>query len=230
MAVKSKKVINFSDGAKEVPVYLPVESVLTKDAKETADNLDRIMESEIEEVNMRFQSLDDSVKKNQLSKWKWWSVELKKLIQVLRKNGLKDKDIKDNIVWIPIGQYLCDELSCGTDTRRAGTHKDHYRKVYLLSEIEGLNWINSWSGWDAFADRGDAILQYPEIFSELEKVFSKIASELEKKDYQYIAKKLVEYIPMSGDKRKSVSSLSSDALSSIAQKIFVDYQEKKKNQ
>ena len=224
MAVKTKKIIEFSDGQKEAIVYLPSNYILTKEEKEKADKIDKIIEEEIKKINREFQySTDSSIKKNSLLKWKWLSKRLKKLIHFLQKNGLKDKDLRDNIVWIPIRQYLCEELSSGSG-KREGTHKDHYRKVYLLSKIKGLKWINSWAGWDAFADRGDAILQYPEIFSELEKRFSSVTKDLSGKDYQFIAKQLIKYTPMFGEKRKSLSSLSSDKLSLIAQKVFEDYE------
>ena len=227
MAVKIKKIIKFEEGPKEVNSYLPADSALTKGEKEKADQIYEIIKTEVNKINKEFQKIKVSLRKDGFSKWKWLSERLKKLIPLLKKNGMKGKDFEDNLIWVSIGQHLCKDLSKGMDTRRSGTHKDHYRKVYLLSEIEGINWINSWLGWDAFADRGDAILQNPKIFLELDKKFHNFTKELKTKDYQFIAKKLIEHMPMSGVDRKSISSITSKDLALIAEKVFEDYHQER---
>jgi len=172
-----------------VPVYLPIGTVPTPQRQEAAKNLDISIKKAVTDINNEY------VKKakdlgSQIEKWRWLGIKIAELISSL--NNLEKSDIENNSIWPAISQYLHEDLMRGLDAKRSGTAKDHLRKVWLLAVLPDTDWFNTWTGWDAFIDRGEPLVRDPRILKSLKKTFPRDLYNLGKDDYQNIARILVE--------------------------------------
>lgn len=201
-----------------LPEYKPKNLSLTKARRMAADELDKELIIQVGIINEDYDLLPVEFKKNEYKKWKWLGGELERLFKTLE--FLDKDDIRNEAVWPAIGQYLRPELKRGLDTRRAGTRKDHYRKCWLLATLPYLDWIGSWSGWDAFVDRGDQLVLDNRLLKTLHQQFVGIHDQIKPKDYQRIAKYLAEEIPSGTKTPKELSHLTQEALNELVARVY----------
>lgn len=221
MVVIVKKKIIILDQEVNTPQFLPDNVPLTRERRVKAEELDKEIAEKVKTINELFQGLDKKIKNNELLKWKWLGQQIGELLKNLK--NLDQRDIDNYVIWPAIGQYFTEDLKRGIDAKRSGTKKDHYRKCWLLATLPGLNWINSWGGWDAFIDRGEQLVLSNKILPALEKKFVTISDELVNKDYQEIAKSITLLIPSGTLKPTDITSLSEKDVEEIVGKAYLKY-------
>ncbi len=199
--------------------YEPKNAALTKERRQQADLLDEELKYFCNKINEKYDKLNVDIKKNELKKWKWLGGKLDAIIHSAK--NIQITDVDNHLIWPAIGQHLRKELSRGIDTRRSGSSKDHYRKCWLLATIKDLEWINSWSGWDAFVDRGNQIIMSKKIMPILKFKFAD--TEFKPKDYQLLAKIIVDYLPSAMGKLVDIDSMSIDKIQEIIEKVYQKY-------
>jgi len=206
---------------REITHYIPEDVPLTRERREKADRLDEELKKAVKEINKRYDDLTSSDKNNELNKWKWLGNEIDDLFKETK--NLDQIDVDNNTIWPALGQYLRKELKRGFDARRSGTKKDHYRKCWLLATIPDLEWINSWSGWDAFIDRGEQLVMSKKIMPILKESFSGIVSKLKPKDYQKIAKKITELIPSGTTEHVNIDLMEEQEIRKIVDSVYKEF-------
>lgn len=219
MTVKVRRKTQAMGAEFEATVYLPEDVLLTRDRREKADKLDRILKAEAEKINREYDTLDKRTKNSEIEKWRWLG---KKLDDILRSTPLIEQSDKDNhCIWPAIGQYLRKELSRGLDDRkRSGTKNDHYRKCWALYSMPGTNWMTSWVGWDAFTDRGEQLVYSKRFMPSLEEKFSSLKGKLKPDDFKQIAKLTVRYIPTQAKTPTDIDSMPETKLLEIAEAVY----------
>lgn len=225
MVVKIKKKANVMGKDTEITQYLPDGIPLTRERREKADTLDTELQKKVSFINTEYTKLDNAIKKDELKKWKWLGLKIDEVIKSVK--NLEQADIDNHAVWPAIGQYFRNELRRGFDAKRSGTKKDHYRKCWLIATLSDLDWINSWSGWDAFIDRGEQLVMSNKILPVLKNKFSKISSTLKPRDYQKIAKTITERIPLGTDSPMDVEAMSSAEIEKIVETVYNDFTRQK---
>jgi hypothetical protein len=221
MVVKIKKKIDVMGEEREITHYLPEDVPLTRDRREKADRLDEELKKIVNEINKQYEKLDGGIKNNELNKWKWLGREIDKTFKSVK--NLDQIDVDNDSIWPAIGQYFRKELKRGFDARRSGTKKDHCRKCWLLATLPDLDWINSWSGWDAFVDRGEQLVMSKKIMPILKERFSRIVLDLKPRDYQKIAKKITESIPSGTDAPTDIDSMSNEEITKIVDCVYEEF-------
>ena len=215
MTIKVRQKMTFSGKPFEVDVYLPEEELLTNIKRQEADILDSKVKIEVENINLDYFKLKSKFR-NSKEKWYWLGEKLDTLI---KKVLFKQEDMDSNIIWHAIRQYLYKEL-IREDEKRSGTPQDHLNKCWLLYKTKNHEWIRTWAGWDALTERGDQLLN-EKLLLELGKEFS---GDLKSKDYQFIFKQVVKYIP-SLTKRKEIFLMSENEIKNIISKIKEDLED-----
>lgn len=172
-----------------LPVYLPLGTIPTPQRQETAKELDVSIKKSVTSINNEYSKKTHELE-SQMDKWRWLGAKIASTLDSLP--SLEKSDIENNSIWPAISQYLHEDLMRGFDAKRSGTPKDHLRKVWLLSTLPGTDWFNSWTGWDAFIDRGEPLVNDTRTLAALKKVFPPSSFKLGKDEYQKIAKLLVE--------------------------------------
>lgn len=218
MVVKVKKKTNLMGSDTEITQYIPEGIPLTRDRREKADSLDTELKKMAQKINEEYDKLDDSVRKDKFKKWKWLGNQIDKILQNAK--NLERTDIDNHAIWPAIGQYLREELKRGFDARRSGTKKDHYRKCWLLATLPDLDWINSWSGWDAFIDRGEQLVMSNKIVPVLKKKFGPLSIKLKSRDFQKIAKAVTEQIPSGTDSPFDIDAMSDEEIERIIDLLY----------
>lgn len=206
---------------REITHYIPEDVPLTRERREKADRLDEELKKAVKEINKRYDDLKPGDKKNELNKWKWLGNEINHIFKETK--NLDQIDIDNNSIWPALGQYFRKELKRGFDARRSGTKKDHYRKCWLLATIPDLEWINSWSGWDAFIDRGEQLVMSKKIMPILKERFSGIVSRIRPKDYQKIAKKITELIPSGTTESVNIDLMEEKEIRKIVDSVYKEF-------
>ncbi len=206
---------------REITHYIPEDVPLTRERREKADRLDEELKKAVKEINKRYDDLAPGDKKNELNKWKWLGNEIDDLLENMK--NLDQIDVDNNTIWPAIGQYFREELKRGFDARRSGTKKDHYRKCWLLATVPDLQWINSWSGWDAFIDRGEQLVISKKIMPILREKFSGIVSKLKPKDYQKIAKKITELIPSGTTEPVNIDLMKEQEIRKLVDSVYKEF-------
>ena len=181
MVVKIKKKIKVMGEETEITQYAPDGIPLTRDRREKADVLDAELRKKIDVINKEYDLLNDDIKKDELKKWRWLGLKIDEILKSVK--NLDQTDVDNHVIWPALGQYFREELKRGFDARRSGTKKDHYRKCWLIATLPNLEWINSWSGWDAFIDRGEQLVMSNKILPAVKNKFSNISSKREN-DYR----------------------------------------------
>lgn len=223
MVVKIKKKTKILDEEIEVTQYAPDNIPLTRERREKADLLDAELKKSAENINQKYDGLDNFVKKDDLKKWRWLGIEIDNVIKSLK--NLDQSDIDNHAIWPAIGQYFRNELKRGFDAKRSGTKKDHYRKCWLIATLPDTDWFNSWSGWDAFIDRGEQLVTSNKIIPSLKKIFSG-NRKLSPKDYQKIAKIITEHIPSGTNKPMDISTMSDNDIERITKLVYANFTKK----
>ncbi len=216
MVVKIKKKASIMGKEAQITHYLPEDTLLTREKRKQAENLDSEILKMVGDINDKYEKLDKSVKKNELEKWKWLGREIDNIFK--KSKHISPVDIDNNCIWPAIGQYLRGELYKGFNTKRSGTKKDHYRKCWLLAKTPSIEWISNWGGWDAFVDRGDPLVTSNKIIPIIGKKFANI--KLKSKDYQVIAKMITKRIPLRTDKPKDIDALSSQEIEILVEEVY----------
>ena len=220
MAVIVREYINLGSGPQEVRVFLP-KDIISKSEREQAEKLDSVLQTAVEKINQEYETLDKSIKKNEIEKWRWLGGRIDEILSIPL---ISEQDKDNNHIWPAIGQYLRQELSRGLkDKKRSGTKKDHYRKCWALSNLPGTGWITSWIGWDAFTDRGEQLAYSGKLLPLLENRFTGITDKMTPDDFKRIAKLLVEYVPTKAQTPKDIDYLPEDKLVEIADAIYRDF-------
>ncbi len=213
--IKTKKII--LGKKRDISLFLPEGYPVTSDSKKAAKLLDDELKNGVKLINAKYNNLDKETKNNSLDKWRWLGKELETLRGSLK--HLEQIDFDRHVFWVAVAQYFREELRAGIDTRRAGTSKDHYRKCWLLYKSSYTNWITTWVGWDAFIDRGDQLIKEKAIMKLLSEKFGDKKQKLNSKDYQTIAKRVVQKLPSTKGAIDS-SQLSKKQLSEIINSIY----------
>ncbi|MEK7062904.1 MAG: hypothetical protein AAB946_02615 [Patescibacteria group bacterium] len=223
MVVKVKKKTKIMEENIEVTQYMPDNIPLTRERREKADLLDAELKKMAENINKEYEILDDFVKKDELKKWRWLGAKIDKVLKSLK--NLDQTDVDNHAIWPALGQYFRDELKRGFDARRSGTKKDHYRKCWLIATLPDTDWFNSWSGWDAFIDRGEQLVTSNKIIPKLKDTFSANA-KLKPRDYQKIAKMITERIPSGTNKPADIGTMSDDEIGRVIKSVYESFIEK----
>lgn len=206
------------------PQYVP-ETVLTREIREKADLLDEKIKKNVDLINESFKKLKAG-RLDEIDKWRWLGEQVDNILNNV--DGIEQKDIDNNIIWLAIGQYLSDDLRRSDDIKRSGTAKDHLRKCWLLFKTKNTNWINNWAGWDALVDRGEQLVSDERLLRTLDLVFIKHKKFLSSRDYQYIFKKVAENVP-SGGSRKDLDLIKPAELRKIVESVEKEWLVEKKN-
>jgi len=225
MVVKIRKKANVMGEETEITQYFPDGIPLTRDRREKADLLDNELQKKVGSINKEYDLLDETIKKDELKKWRWVGTKIDEIFKST--NNLDQADIDNHAAWSAIGQYFREELKRGVDAKRSGTKKDHYRKCWLVATLPNLDWINSWSGWDAFIDRGEQLVMSNKILPALKNKFADISVGLKPKDYQKIAKMVTERIPSGTDAPTDVDAMSVSEIEKIVETVYNDFIKKK---
>lgn len=203
-----------------IPTYLPFGTIPTQETRDIASSIDDSIRSAVFTVNKEYIADKKSIK-TQIDKWRWLGDKLEKLLRSLPL--LEKIDIENNSIWPAIAQYLHSDLVRGFDAKRSGTHKDHLRKVWLLATLPDTDWFNTWTGWDAFIDRGESLVADSRILKFLKKIFPHNSYNLGKDDYQSIARLLVETLSSKKGNAVNFGMLTDSeiekAIEQVAQKI-----------
>jgi hypothetical protein len=222
MAVKVRRIIKAMGDEFKATIYLPEDTLLTKNVREKADKLDNILRVEAKKINTEYDNLDDMTKKVEIGKWRWLGHKLDDILNSVV--SIERSDIENHHIWPAIGQYLREELSRGIDDRkRSGTKKDHYRKCWALYHIPGTDWITSWVGWDAFTDRGEQLIYSERLMPLLGARFGNIKGKLKADNFKEIAKLTVKYIPTQAKTPKDIDSMPEAKLVEIANSVYHEY-------
>lgn len=225
MVVKVKKKMNLMGSDAKITQYVPEGVPLTRDRREKADTLDTELKKVVQKINEEYDKLDVSVRKDEFKKWEWLGNQIEEILQNAK--NLERADIDNHAIWPAIGQYLREELKRGFDARRSGTKKDHYRKCWLLAILPDLDWINSWSGWDAFIDRGEQLVMSNKIMPVLKKKFEPLSAKLKPRDYQKIAKAITEQIPSGTDSPFDIDAMSDEEIERIIDLVYKKFTQQK---
>ena len=204
----------------EVTQYMPDNIPLTRERRERADLLDTELRKKAENINKEYEKLDDFVKKDELKKWWWLGTKIDKVLKSLK--NLDQTDVDNHAIWPALGQYFRDELKRGFDARRSGTKKDHYRKCWLIATLPDTDWFNSWSGWDAFIDRGEQLVTSNKVIPKLKNVFPTNV-RLKPRDYQRIAKMITERIPSGTNKPADIGTMSDDEVRRVIESVYKNF-------
>lgn len=200
-----------------VSVYLPKGSQITSDRRKKADMLYVESERLINDINTKFGALPAEIRKDDFKKWKWLGGELASSIKMLSKRGvLEQSDIDNYSIWAGLGQFFRPELSRGVNTKRSGDKKDHYRKCWLLASTPHTGWIKTWTGWDAFVDRGEQLIGSNKIMPILDAKLSRV--KLGKSDYQNLAREIANELP-SGGRAATIAAMSNTDLKAIIDSV-----------
>lgn len=222
MTVKIKKKQEILGELVEVSQYEPSNEALTKEKREKANMLDDELKVLCERINKKYENLDSKVKTNKIEKWKWLGCELANILRNAK--NIEITDIDNHYIWPAIGQHFRKELKRGYGKRRSGTSKDHFRKCWLLATLENTEWINSWSGWDAFVDRGEQIIKNTRIMKMLGNEFGEI--KLNPRDYQMISKMIVSYLPSRSDQAVDINSMTDQKIQRIIKIVYKEFVQK----
>lgn len=220
MVVKVKKKTKIMEEDIEVTQYMPDNIPLTRERRERADLLDTELRKKAENINKEYEKLDDFVKKDELKKWWWLGTKIDKVLKSLK--NLDQTDVDNHAIWPALGQYFRDELKRGFDARRSGTKKDHYRKCWLIATLPDTDWFNSWSGWDAFIDRGEQLVTSNKVIPKLKNVFPTNV-RLKPRDYQRIAKMITERIPSGTNKPADIGTMSDDEVRRVIESVYKNF-------
>lgn len=208
--IRRKKII---DGkVVEIPQYEPSGEYLDRDRREKANCLDEEIRKLVKAVNTEYDSFR-KLKKTDYEKWYWLGLKLDHILNTV--NFLDIKDIDNNCIWPAIGQYLRSELQRGYNDKRSGTNKDHFRKCWLLATLPNMEWIETWSAWDAFIDRGDQIVSSKRIIPVLGKKIFDRKIKLKAKDFQRLAKLLINNLPSKSTRIADIDSMSDFEIENI---------------
>jgi len=222
MTVKVKRKKQIMGKEVEVTVYLPEEVLLTRDRREKADKLDKVLKAEVERINKEYETLNKKIKVSEIEKWRWLGSKMDNILKSI--SLIEETDITNNNIWPAIGQYFRQELRRGLDDRkRSGTKNDHYRKCWALHVIPGTEWITSWVGWDAFTDRGEQLVYSKKFIQLLGQKFNTYAGKLRSEDFKEIAKLSVKYIPTQVRNPADVDSMPGKKLEDIAESIYSEF-------
>lgn len=205
----------------EITQYFPDGIPLTRDRREKADLLDTELQKKVGSINKEYDLLSETEKKDEFKKWKWVGTKIDEIFKSTK--NLDQADIDNHAVWPAIGQYFREELKRGVDAKRSGTKKDHYRKCWLIATLSNLDWINSWSGWDAFIDRGEQLVMSNKILPALKNKFSSISNKLRPRDYQKIAKMITERIPSGTDSPMDIEAMSEKEIEKVVDSVFNNF-------
>jgi hypothetical protein len=226
MVVKVKKRTKIMEEDIEVTQYIPENIPLTRERREKADLLDVELKKTAERINKEYETLESFMKNDELKKWWWLGTKIDKVLKSLKKIGQLDQtDVDNDVVWPALGQYLRDELRRGFNARRSGTKKDHYRKCWLIATLPDTDWFNSWSGWDAFIDRGEQLVTSNKIIPKLKNMFSSNI-KLKPRDYQEIAKMITERIPSGTNKPTDIGTMSDDEVERAIESVYDNFTKK----
>lgn len=226
MVVVVRRLIKAFGKQVRAPIFYPEGSVLTEDKIKKAKKLDEILKKRVDTINHEFEKLKKQTKVNDLEKWKWLGGKVEEILKSVK--SIEDKDVDKNVIWPAVSQYLRKELKRGfDDEKRSGTKNDHLRKCYLLATTPGTDWINSWVGWDAFTDRGDQLVISGKLMPVLNKKFSKIKTRLNSRDYQKIAKIIVDFIPTQAKKPADIDSMSKKKINEIVNQVYEKFYKQK---
>jgi len=221
MVVKVKKKEKIMGADTEVTQYIPDNIPLTRERRRRADFFDIELKKMAENINKEYETLDDFVKKDELRKWWWLGSKIDRGLKSLK--NLDKTDVDNHAIWPALGQYFRDELKRGFDARRSGTKKDHYRKCWLIATLPDTDWFNSWSGWDAFIDRGEQLVMSNKILPALKGKFSSISYKLRPKDYQKIAKMVTELIPSGTDSPIDIKAMNNKEIERVVESVYKDF-------
>ena len=174
-----------------MPVYLPLGTIPTPQRQEAAKKLDESIKKAVISINDEY---INKVKElgSEMEKWRWLGGKIASLLNFL--TDIDKSDIENNSIWPAISQYLHSDLMRGFDAKRSGTVKDHLRKVWFLATLPDTDWFNTWTGWDAFIDRGEPLIRDSRVLASLKRAFPVEFVKLGKNDYQHIARWLVEIL------------------------------------
>jgi len=176
---------------RSVPEYLPAGSIPTPQRREAAEKLDLSIRNSVEKINNEYEGMVGKFN-DSMDKWRWLGGKISEILVGTEK--LERIDIDNNTIWPAINQYLCHDLKRGFDAKRTGTAKDHLRKVWLLATLPNTDWFDTWTGWDAFIDRGESLITEVRILAAVKKAFPPESIKMKKNDYQKIARWLVEIL------------------------------------
>lgn len=228
MVVKIKKKTEIMGEETEITQYLPDDVPLTRERRAQADLLDTELKEKVNKVNKEYDSLNDSIKKDELNKWRWLGSKIDIILKSSK--NIDPVDVDKHAIWPALGQYFRPELKRGFDARRSGTNKDHYRKCLLIATLSATDWFNSWSGWDAFIDRGEQLVMSKKIIPKLKDKFSDLETKLKPKDYQKIAKMLTDKIPSGTSGPVDIDAMSSEELDKIIDSIYKNFKKSNLNE
>jgi len=172
-----------------LPTYLPAGTIPTPKLQETAKELDKEIRTIVASINADYSTESKKFVKS-MDKWRWLGSRLELLLKSLRL--LEKTDIENNSIWPAISQYLQPDLMRGFDAKRSGTTKDHLKKVWLLASLPNTDWFNTWTGWDAFIDRGESLVGDPRVFKSFKDQLSSRSFDFNKDEYQSLARFFVE--------------------------------------
>lgn len=223
MVVKVKKKEIFMGEEVEFTHYLPDGISITRERREKAEALDRELKGMVSIINREYEKLEDSLKKDELKKWKWLGGKIEQILRTAK--NLNRTDIDNQSIWPAIGQYLRSELHRGFDAKRSGTKKDHYRKCWLLATLPAIDWINSWSGWDAFVDRGEQLVISNKVIPMIGRQFSGISPKLKAKDYQIIAKMITAKIPSGTSAPTDIDAMNDREVEKIVSEVYREFKQ-----
>lgn len=225
MTVKVRKQLSEFGVSYTGTVYLPESSILTKKELANADTLDLILKRKVGEINKSFGKLSPDIKSDPLQKWKWLGGKIDALISGTPE--IERKDIDENSLWPAIGQYLRDELQRGDDEKRSASPKDHYRKCWILATVGNIEWITSWSSWDALADRGDQIIASSLFMKVLSRTLASKVRDFDTKKFQILGKLITKHFPSQGNRPVQINRMSEGEIGTIVARIVGDLDEVK---
>lgn len=207
----------------EATQYLPEDLPLTRERREGADLLDEELQTVVDRINKDYAQLDDSVKKDELKKWKWLGSEIDAAFKSVK--NIDRSDMDKHVIWPALGQYFREELRRGFDAKRSGTKKDHYRKCWLIATLPDTDWFNSWSGWDAFIDRGEQLVMSRKVIHALKNKLS--SANLGPRDYQKIAKMITERLPSGTSEPIDLGAMSDEETEKVVESVIRDFKKAK---
>ena len=223
MVVKIKKKTQVMGEEIEATQYLPEDLPLTRERREGADLLDEELQTVVDRINKDYAQLDDSVKKDELKKWKWLGSEIDAAFKSVK--NIDRSDMDKHVIWPALGQYFREELRRGFDAKRSGTKKDHYRKCWLIATLPDTDWFNSWSGWDAFIDRGEQLVMSRKVIHALKNKLS--SANLGPRDYQKIAKMITERLPSGTSEPIDLGAMSDEETEKVVESVIRDFKKAK---
>ncbi len=198
MAVIVIKRIQIGDSFEDLKTFQP-SGALTKQDRERAEQLDKILQTEIlditEEVFMKT--------KNTRGVMKRFYTLGQKIRKLVDNNDLILKaDVDSGIIWDAVWQYLPDTMrpKGSTDnvpySEKRQRRKDHLTLCYEISEFKWseVKWIRRWDDWFRIASR-PGIVRDKRIFFALRNAISTLEKYPDKHGLTSILKNLREAFP-----------------------------------